>query len=204
MATPAPRAWAALLAARPDLAQEPLVAGWAQAGYPLVARRLACGDAAGMVPLGLPLPPAQGKRRIALGLEPGDIIRSAPPPLLRDAAAAAPAAWRASIEAFVSLDAHTRCFGSLAWQHLTGLDYIGEGSDLDLLWDLPAAGGLECLIEDIAAIERGAPMRIDGEVRGRLGDVNWRELQAGCDVLVKGQADARLMPRADFLVGGGP
>jgi hypothetical protein len=36
MVKPSPRAWAALMAQRPDLANEPFVAGWADAGYPLV------------------------------------------------------------------------------------------------------------------------------------------------------------------------
>ena len=39
MVKPSPRAWSALMAQRPDLANEPLVAGWVDAGYPLVVRR---------------------------------------------------------------------------------------------------------------------------------------------------------------------
>ena len=38
MAFPASAAWAVLMAERPDLAAEPIVAGWADAGYPLDGR----------------------------------------------------------------------------------------------------------------------------------------------------------------------
>src|SRR5205807_67055 len=82
----------------PELAGEPIPEGWARAGRPLVVRRPTCSDTAGLVPLGLPLPPSHGKRRIAVSLAAADIVVSAPPPLLADAAAAAPAAWRATIE----------------------------------------------------------------------------------------------------------
>lgn len=205
MVTPAPAAWAALLAARPDLAREPLLARWASAGYPLVARRPACGDDAGAIPLGLPLPPAQGKQRIAVSLKPRDIAGSARPPLLRDVVSAAPAAWQATIAALLRLDPSTRCFGSLAWQHLTGLAYVSESSDLDLLWDLPGADGLDPLLDGIAAIGQRAPMWIDGEVLAATGGANWRELwQQGEEVLVKGLADAQLMTRAQFLTGERP
>jgi phosphoribosyl-dephospho-CoA transferase len=202
MVTPRPRAWRALLAARPELAHERLVAGWADAGYPLVARRPGHSDTAGTVPLGLPLPPAHGKRRIAVCLMPRDIARSSPPPLLRDAAAATPAFWHAAIDALLQVDPLTRCFGSLAWQYLTGLAYVSDASDLDLLWDLPAVEGIDRFLESITAISRAAPMRIDGEVLGAAGGVNWRELWRGGEMLVKDRAEVHLMTRAEFLAGG--
>ncbi|WP_413990972.1 malonate decarboxylase holo-[acyl-carrier-protein] synthase [Labrys okinawensis] len=205
MVAPAPAAWAALLAARPDLAREPLLARWASAGYPLVARRPTCGDPADTIPLGLPLPPAQGKQRIAVGLKPRDIVGSARPPLLRDAAGAAPAAWQASIAALLRLAPSSRCFGSLAWQHLTGLAYISDSSDLDLLWDLPEGDGLDPLLDGIAAIERRAPMRIDGEILAGARGANWRELrQEGEEILVKSCSKAHLISRAQFLAGEQP
>jgi phosphoribosyl-dephospho-CoA transferase len=202
MVTVAPAAWAALMAARPDLAAEPLVAGWAGAGHPLIVRRPACSDAAGQIPLGLPLPPAQGKRRIAVTLAPADVADAGGPPLLADAAAAAPPGWRDFIARLVALDPGTRVFGSLAWQHLTGLPYLSEGSDLDLLWRLPA--DVDALLAGIAAVAQDAPMRIDGEITGAAGGVQWRELaETGPgDVAVKGLREIVLMPRADFLAGG--
>jgi phosphoribosyl-dephospho-CoA transferase len=197
MVHPAPAAWAELLAARPDMAREPLLAGWADAGFPLVVRRPACGDEAGAIPLGLPLPPHRGKHRIGVTLPPRAILRSGPPPLLREAAASAPPGWRAVLAELVGLDPQVRVFGSLAWQHLTGLPYVIEGSDIDLLWRLPPAACIDRLLTGIDAIERRAPMRIDGEILGPLGGVNWREMRSGGDVMVKSGRGVRLMAHRD-------
>ncbi len=107
-----------------------------------------------MIPLGLPLPPSHGKRRIAVALAPGELITHAPPPLLADAATAAPASWRQTIDLLVRLLLETRTFGSLAWQHLTGLPYLSDGSDLDLLWPLSSARRANTLPSDIARMRR--------------------------------------------------
>jgi phosphoribosyl-dephospho-CoA transferase len=195
--------WAAAMNRYPELASEPIVAGWAHAGRPLVVRRPACSDTAGLVPLGLPLPPSHGKRRIAISLAAVDIIASAPPPLLAEAAAAAPAAWHATIERLLELLPETRTYGSLAWQHLTGLPYLSDSSDLDLLWPLSAAKHAGHLLSGISGIAKQAPMRLDGEVTGPVGGVQWREL-TGTDedeVLVKGPAGIATTTRAAFLAG---
>src|SRR4051794_37227486 len=150
--------WTAVMKRYPELASEPIVAGWAKAGRPLVVRRPACSDTPGSIPLGLPLPPSRGKRRIAISLAAADIVASAPPPLLADAADAAPAAWRTTIDLLLYLLPETRTYGSLAWQHLTGLPYLSDGSDLDLLWQLSAAKQAGTLLSDIARIAMQAPM----------------------------------------------
>ena len=195
--------WTAVMNRYPELASEPIVAGWAGAGRPLIVRRPACSDVAGMIPLGLPLPPSLGKRRIAVSLAAADIVASAPPPLLADAAAAAPAHWRATIDLLLQLLPETRTFGSLAWQHLTGLRYLSDGSDLDLLWTLSSAEQARALPPEIAEIARQAPMRLDGEIVGPAGGVQWREL-TGTDedeVLVKGPTGVTSATRAAFLAG---
>src|SRR5262249_16114758 len=115
------------------------------------------------IALGLPLPPSHGKRRIAVALPHDAILSTACPPLLADAGHIAPQSWHASIDRLVALTPEVRCFGSLAWQYLTGLPYLSAGSDLDLLWSLPASHPLEELLAGIAAIDADAPMRIDGE-----------------------------------------
>ncbi|MET4204427.1 MULTISPECIES: malonate decarboxylase holo-[acyl-carrier-protein] synthase [unclassified Bradyrhizobium] len=196
--------WAAAMGRYPELASESIVAGWAQAGRPLIVRRPTCGDVAGMIPLGLPLPPSHSKRRIAVSLAATDIVASAPPPLLADVAAAAPAHWRATIDLLLQLLPETRTFGSLAWQHLTGLPYLTDSSDLDLLWPLAAASRAKTLPSDIAGIAKQAPMRLDGEIMGPAGGVQWREL-TGTDkdeVLVKTPAGVASTTRAAFLLSG--
>lgn len=205
LATLSPEGWALLMAERPELADEPLVVRWAQAGWPLVVRRPACGDAPDRVPLGLPLPPSAGKRRIALSVARNQISTVAPPVLLADAAGSAPSHWRPTLAQLLRLDPQTRTFGSLAWAQLTGLGYLSTTSDLDLLWELPAPDAAVPLLEAIAGIAREAPMRIDGEVLGPTGGVQWRELLDSKDgeVLLKTATAVRAIGRAEFLSGAG-
>ncbi len=66
MVIPAAEAWDALMLARPDLAAEPLVREWAGAGRPLVVRQRTESEAPADLPLGLPLPPSHGKRRLSI------------------------------------------------------------------------------------------------------------------------------------------
>ena len=93
-----------------------------------------------------------------------------------------------------------RVFGSLAWQKLTGLDYLTACSDLDLLLPLPRSD-LTRLTAELAAIEAAAPMRLDGElVRADGAAVNWREIHAGVpDVLVKSASGSPCSAQNSFL-----
>jgi phosphoribosyl-dephospho-CoA transferase len=196
-----PQAWAGLLAGRPDLADEPLLPRWADRGWPLVVRRPGCGDVEGFVPLGLPLPPAAGRKRLMLGLPPEALTGGAPPPLLRAAAGAAPAAWRPAIAEILALDGRVRCFGGLAWQHLTGLPYLTEHSDLDLIWAVRGREQADRLAAGLMRIDETAPMKIDGEfaTSGHLA-VQWREWSRGApEVMVKGADGISLVPRESWL-----
>ncbi|WP_238184016.1 malonate decarboxylase holo-[acyl-carrier-protein] synthase, partial [Methylobacterium trifolii] len=173
-----PAAWDEALAHRPDLAGLPEVFGWVRAGRPLILRRFDGAEDRTRVPLGLPLPPALGKRRIGLAL-PSDAVRPRPPVTLAEAKTTAPIPWRPSLDALLALGRDhglvPRVFGGLLWQHLTGLAYLTGTSDLDLLWPVgPRVSRV--LLRDIAAIEAAAPMRLDGEVIFADGaGVNWRE-----------------------------
>lgn len=203
LATPCPSAWAGLLGARAELAAEPLLVGWAARGWKLVVRGRLCGDPADEIPLGLPLPPSHGKRRIALSLPQAGLIHLSPPPLLAACRASAPPAWQESIERLLALDCETRCFGSLAWQSQTGLAYLSAASDLDLLWRMPAPARLADYLAALSDIAAAAPMRIDGEIAGPGGAVQWRELAGGATMLaVKSEARIALIARSVFL--GGP
>ncbi|WP_315705863.1 MULTISPECIES: malonate decarboxylase holo-[acyl-carrier-protein] synthase [unclassified Bradyrhizobium] len=203
MVTPSAAAWAALMARHPELAEHAIVEGWVRDGRPLVVRRQSCSDSAGAIPLGLPLPPSHGKRRIAVTLEAREIIEREPPPLLADAAATAPPAWRETIDRLLRLCPQTRTFGSLAWQHLTGLRYLTASSDLDLIWPLYSAQQASTLPADIANIARNAPIRLDGEITCPVGDVQWRELMCEDtdEVLVKRLNGVHGMTKAAFLSG---
>jgi phosphoribosyl-dephospho-CoA transferase len=204
---PSPPAWHAAVAAEPDLATDGLVSRWVERGWPLVARRRTRCDAAG-VPLGLPLPPSHGKRRLAFVVGWDDVVATAPPPLLRAAIDVAPPPWRPTLRRLVELAAafgvDARVYGSLAWHLLTGLGYVTSRSDLDLLLPLPRPGDVPRLTAALAAIERDAPMRFDGElVRDDGAAVHWRELHDGVrEVLVKTSGDAMLVAADRFLADG--
>lgn len=177
----APRSWALTLSQCPTSAALPWVTSWADRGWPVIVRRRGETEDASRVPIGLPLPPAAGKRRIPLLLAPQDILRRAAPSLLLAAATVANQAWRATIDSLVALGiqsgAEPRAFGSLLWQHQTGLIYLSPESDLDILWPVPEGFDVLSLVSNIAAIQRHAPVRIDGEILLPDGSaVNWREL----------------------------
>ena len=184
-----PAAWDALLAGRPDLDGVPHLPGWAKAGRPLIVRRRVPGEGDDLVPLGLPLPPADGKRRVGLAL-PAQALRPVTPPNLAEAAPHAPAAWRGAIDALLALAAEhgvtPRPFGALLWQTVTGLTYLSPTSDLDLLWPGPVP---RAFLDGLARIDAEAPMRLDGEILlPDGGGVQWRELHEappGGTVLVK-------------------
>jgi phosphoribosyl-dephospho-CoA transferase len=197
--------WATILAGYPPLLDEPLLADWAERHRPLVVRRADCEDRrfAGLVPLGLSLPPASKRRRIAVQV-PAVTIRSvSPPPRLADLVSCAPPAWCATIDRLLELDAEVRAYGGLAWQYATGLQYLSATSDLDLLWRQVPGSSCEDLLAGIAAIERRAPMRIDGEVVAVDGGaVPWRELYSGAaEVLVKRLQGVVVAARRTFMSG---
>jgi phosphoribosyl-dephospho-CoA transferase len=195
-----PAVWATWLKTRTDLEGVPHIAGWAEAGRPLIVRRRVPGEAGSAVPLGLPLPPADGKRRIGLAL-PAAALAPAAAPDLDAAARFAPPTWASTIDALVALGRATgsapRPFGSLLWQAVTGLTYLTAGSDLDLLWQsgetVPAG-----LLDGIAAIADAAPMGIDGEILLPDGaGLHWRELRdapGGGSVLAKSLDTLALRP----------
>ena len=174
---------------------------WAARGWPLVVRRRSADDRPDRVPLGLPLPPSCGKRRIAVDLDPHVLGPLCSPPLLAEIRHIAPANWHPTIDALLALAREyavdVRVFGSFAWQTLTGLDYISAGSDLDLLW--PLTPRTRQILPRIASLDATAPGRLDGEVEGD-GAVNWRELASGsAEVLVKSCDGVALMPTDQFM-----
>ncbi|WP_338012410.1 malonate decarboxylase holo-[acyl-carrier-protein] synthase [Bordetella sp. H567] len=164
------------------------------------------------MPLGLPTPPSAGKRRIAFMAPHGAVagVRAAVALDCVLAVGCFPSAWRATLAAVdgaaARLGLRTRVFGSLMWQYLSGLPYVTEASDVDLLWLLPAgsAGGCDALLQALLRIDAQQGPRIDGEIVANGAAVQWRELAAaGRDdlLMVKTAGDARLYPRRRWLAG---
>ena len=159
------------------------------------------------MPLGLPLPPSAGKRRIGLLMDPAGVRSTARPPLLSDAFRVAPAAWIPTLRTLnhvaTRLGVEVRVFGSLAWCLLTGLNYLSASSDLDFILSLPHPRDFSELMNELDSIDSDAPMRLDGEiVRDDGAGVHWRELHSGArDVLAKTAGTPRLLNAAEFIGG---
>jgi phosphoribosyl-dephospho-CoA transferase len=199
-----PAAWESLLRARADLAGEPLLRDWARQGWPLIVRRRAPLDGDGVL-LGLPLPPSAGKRRIAVEVRAGDIVSVSPLPSVSEVLGASPAAWQPCLQSLTDLarayGVRAGVFGSLGWQWLTGLTYLGPHSDIDIAWTLPPPDQLERFLSDLFDIDARAPVRLDGElVRPDGAGANWRELHAGgAELALKTASQALLHARVDFI-----
>ncbi len=198
-----PAAWDDLLRARPDLHGSDLLAGWAEAGHPLIVRRYHPGEARDAVPLGLPLPPSAGKRRIGLAL-PVAVLAPCPAPELAAVTEVAPAAWRGALADLLRLGERfglrPRPFGGLLWQALTGLPYLSDASDLDLLW--PVSGPVPPgFLAGLSALAETAPMRLDGEIVFPDGaGVQWRELLPGTGEAILKSLDRLELRRVDALL----
>lgn len=201
-----PATWQAILRCHPGLADLPLVADWALREWPVIVRRRMAGDLANGVPAAIPLPPSHGKRRLAFSFASGAAVVALPPVLLSDALRAAPAKWQPVAAALLELGEAVgmtpRVFGALLWQHATGLPYLTDRLDLDLLWFISDERTAALLVEGLLRLDADGPVRLDGELELPDGAaVNWRELaqsdaNLGGEVLVKTMDGVELRTRA--------
>lgn len=174
---------------------------WAQARLPFVVARRDPASDEHQVRLGVPLPLAEHRQRLSLRVDPSAVLRSAPPPLLTEVAADIGPTWRERLHDLVTdtatLPAAPRVFGSAAWQHLTGLPYLHDGSDLDLLWEVVDTRQADEIVAVLLQYERRHRTRLDGELRFP-GDraITWREYASGARrLMVKGDEACWLVPR---------
>lgn len=195
-----------MLEARGDLATDSLLARWPKMRWPTIRRR-ALPYEANSLALGVPLPPSAGKRRISLLVDIDQVASVARPPLLWQVRAYAPRNWWPTLDRLNALalrhSVDARVFGSLAWQSLTGLDYVTISSDLDVLFEFRRETDIDCFVGEVAAVDAAAPMRLDGELMGADGAaVNWREFHAGAsELLVKSIERVVLLGRHQFISG---
>jgi phosphoribosyl-dephospho-CoA transferase len=186
------------------------VAAWLAADRPLVVARQPCGESqTARISVGLTLPPALGKLRVALVAASNDIARYAPPLRLDDALAHAPAGWQSALTeldaAAMDVGIELRVFGSLAWHALSGLQYVTPQSDIDLLWHPQSHVQLQQGIVLLKRWEQDSGLRADGEMLfGASNAVSWREwatLKPAGDqrVLVKRISSAELVDAGELL-----
>lgn len=168
-------------------AHESRLADWFAQGRPAIVARRAADDADPRLRLGVPLPPAEGKLRLALCMPAHDVLRTAALPTLQAVLEGDLVQdWQRPLQALQDIAA-ARVFGAFAWQHLTGLHYVHARSDIDLLWRIDTAAQADALVARLQAWETEHGRRVDGElclVDG--GAVNWREYAGRSrEVLVK-------------------
>jgi phosphoribosyl-dephospho-CoA transferase len=98
-----------------------------------------------------------------------------------------------------------RVFGALLWQHTTGLPYLTDRSDLDLLWSISDERSADLLVEGLRQLDASSPVRLDGELELADGAaVNWRELAqtvaaTTAEVLVKTMDGVEVRTRPELF-----
>jgi phosphoribosyl-dephospho-CoA transferase len=178
---------------------------WISVGRPLIARMRRPEDPTDCIPLGLPLPLARGKRRIALTVPPSLLKSVEPPPELRSTLAVLPSDWQERITRIclrLAPNARAvRVVGSLAWQYLTREVYLHPKSDIDVVVEIADTTKLEIVLGILQSSDLDPGPRIDGEITTPHGDaVPWRELLGSSrDILVKHLDGPRITSREQWL-----
>ena len=182
--------WADVCAGGPRPKRSLWLQRWRALDRPFIVASPGAHDGEDDLRLGLALP---DKRRISLHLPRAAVVRSAPPPSLREVVAQAPAAWRPRLREVETMaraaGLSTAVYGSLAWEYRCGTAYVRADFDVDLLFDAQAALPLGPVLDLAKALsaDAGAP-RLDGELILPGGEaVAWREFARRPDeLLVKG------------------
>ena len=166
----------------------------AERGHAFVARRRQPCDGPEGIPLGLRLPRGQAVRSLSFCVPAAAIRTVADAMPLADALAlesAIPPAWRQTVQALVQQMQHIalvpRIYGSLAWQAGSGVGYVDDDSDLDLLLRPVSKEQAKACLDLLDTASRTATMRLDGEMEFPDGSaVAWKELASGAtSMLVK-------------------
>ena len=205
-----------------DATLHEIASNYFSAGWPLVMCSQGGGSAVPYVPvvpvvpiaarksvmLGMPLPPRQGKHRLAFFVPVAAIIRVAPPLLLADVVPKLTNNWYGHLPQLLSaaseINLELRLFGSLAMEILTGDHYLTPQSDIDLLWQPLSLKQLDMAMEILSAWQTRCGVRVDGEIFfGNDSAVAWREWQTAQQtkgrVLVKSLGKPRLCFTKELL-----
>ena len=206
--------WSQLQVRQPALSGMPGIRLWAEQGHPAVCRRPQPGDLPAMVAVAVALPLGHGRARLAFQVAAPDVAIREQPPTLLEVLPVVPDGWLTRVRAVLAeadrCGVTPRVFGSLMWQHVTGLAYLRPESDLDLIWpiarDRETDVRIGAVVVALSRLDGTTGPRLDGEivVEG-IGAVNWRELGPSDvgQVLVKTEAGVVMMTRTRFVSGAG-
>lgn len=184
----------------PSAALPALLHEWIEQDHPLVVRRPCLSPDGNNACLGLALPPSRGKRRIPFELPRESILKVSEPPLWSECETIPNETVHPFHEAATAGGVALRTFGSHAWQHLTGLNYVTEHSDIDLLIFLESHASWNSVREALSQL--ALPPGIDLEIVLKSdASFSWREFAGtGQNLLFKGNSTVWLGDRSD--VGG--
>jgi len=189
---------------------EAIVQDWISGGLPLVIARQSRGQNGGtdQIALGLTLPPNEASRRIGCLLHADDILQVCPPTPLLACIPSLPLnlviPLLALAEDLQAIGIEALVYGSLAWQAISGVDYLHAGSDIDLLCEVDTPGQLHELIAILEKHSSTLDHRLDGEIRFPDGSaVAWLELanalgNPAAELLIKENADVRMVRVSDL------
>jgi len=199
-----PAGWQQVLAGPWGASARAALAHWARTGLPLVVgrqREAGAGDPAPAprLQLGLPTPLTYGRERLRIEVALEAVLFydefPAASAALRSVPMAARTAWARLVRSLEGQGVRARVFGSHGWQQLSGLRYVHERSDLDLLLPVSDLAQADAVCAALMAAEAGigaasapapasaagprpppASLRIDGELVFPDGAaVAWRE-----------------------------
>ena len=172
--------WTTILALPWDQQARECLVHWARHRLPLVVTRQPLdGAARGSIALGLPAPARWDRRRLALQVSRGEVLRVGDfPRLAAVQSLLSPLAQTPMHKLIGELDAcraTSRVFGSYGWQAISGLDHVRPGSDLDLSVTVDGAAHADAVTHVLQSFD--APrLRLDGELLFNDGAaVAWRE-----------------------------
>ncbi|HEX3843448.1 MAG TPA: malonate decarboxylase holo-[acyl-carrier-protein] synthase [Steroidobacteraceae bacterium] len=197
--------WQALAAMQGEDTRACWLREWGARDWPVIVRRDDSESSPDSVAVGVPLPPSAGKLRVALHVPRVAMAARLSPVLLADCRRAAPRRWGTVLDRLEALGDATAIApgvcGSLLWQHLTGLAYLHDASDIDVLWQVTSLGQARAIAGALPEIEHRTGIRVDGEILSARGwGVHWREFGTQApEMLVKTRSSAQLCSRADVF-----
>jgi len=184
--------WRRLLARDWDSEARDCLRHWAVHSLPLVVTRQRGEDDG--IAVGLSAPRRWNHRRLALRVDRAEVLYFDEFPRLDQLISQLPQGARAPARqlalALQACGATARVYGSHGWQHLTGLQHVREGSDLDVWVSVGSEAQADAVATALNAFE--SRTRLDGELVFE-GDaaIAWREWLAGR----AGRANALLVKR---------
>ncbi|MDR7267791.1 phosphoribosyl-dephospho-CoA transferase [Pelomonas saccharophila] len=172
-----PAGWQRLRSGAWDAQAQDCLRHWAEQGLPVVVTRQRDDDE--HIAVGLCAPRRWNHRRIALSVERSEVLYFDEFPRLDQVVTQLPQSARAPTRqlalALQACGATARVYGSQGWQHLTGLQHVREGSDLDVWVGVDGEAQADAVSAALNAFASPS-RRLDGELVF-AGDaaVAWRE-----------------------------